>query len=144
MKMKTTWFLCLSALALTFVACTGDDRGADEQPGSIVGEWVFQKNEVYHNGKLTERFTAVEEVDRMIAVFREDGTYRYYDYPPEGFYEGAYTYDERTGTLTMRSGEVDSTDSPESCRAEITSRRMVWTYPADEAGWMLVEYYLRR
>ena len=43
---------CLSAVLLTFAACSDDEKGTDEQPGPIIGEWVFEKNEVYRNGKL--------------------------------------------------------------------------------------------
>ena len=40
---------CLSAVLLTFAACSDDEKGTDEQPGPIIGEWVFEKNEVYRN-----------------------------------------------------------------------------------------------
>lgn len=94
--MKKKWMFCLSAVLLTFAACSDDEKGTDEQPGPIIGEWVFEKNEVYRNGKLAESFTAVETADKMIAIFREDGTYRYYDYPPKEYYNGTYTYEEST------------------------------------------------
>ena len=68
--MKKKWMFCLSAVLLTFAACSDDEKGTDEQPGPIIGEWVFEKNEVYRNGKLAESFTAVETADKMIAIFR--------------------------------------------------------------------------
>ncbi len=37
---------------------------------------------------MIDSFTAVEDEDKMIAVFREDGTFRYYDFPPEEYYDG--------------------------------------------------------
>ena len=144
--MKKKWMFCLSAVLLTFAACSDDEKGTDEQPCPIIGEWVFEKNEVYRNGKLAESFTAVETADKMIAIFREDGTYRYYDYPPKEYYNGTYTYEESTKTLSMRSDDVDYSDGsdPQVCHAEVTTTRMTWTYPADEDGYVTVEYYVRR
>lgn len=76
----------------------------------------------------------------MIAIFREDGTYRYYDYPPKEYYNGTYTYEESTKTLSMRSDDVDYSDGsdPQVCHAEVTTTRMTWTYPADEDGYVTV------
>ena len=69
---------------------------------------------------------------KTIAIFREDGTYRYYDYPPKEYYNGTYTYEESTKTLSMRSDDVDYSDGsdPQVCHAEVTTTRMTWTYPA--------------
>ena len=44
--MKKKWMFCLSAVLLTFAACSDDEKGTDEQPGPIIGEWLFEKNEV--------------------------------------------------------------------------------------------------
>ena len=71
---------------------------------------------------------------------------RYYDYPPKEYYNGTYTYEESTKTLSMRSDDVDYSDGsdPQVCHAEVTTTRMTWTYPADEDGYVTVEYYVRR
>ena len=46
----------------------------------------------------------------------------------------------------MRSDDVDYSDGsdPQVCHAEVTTTRMTWTYPADEDGYVTVEYYVRR
>lgn len=54
--------------------------------------------------KMIDSFTAVEDEDKMIAVFREDGTFRYYDFPPEEYYDGTYSYDEASGVLVTDDG----------------------------------------
>ena len=64
---------------------------------------------------MIDSFTAVEDEDKMIAVFREDGTFRYYDFPPEEYYDGTYSYDEASGVLVTDDGI-----EKQSCRAEIT------------------------
>lgn len=81
--MKKLFFASLWALACLAAACSDEKDEPNDESGSIVGEWVFQRNEYYRNGKLVDSFTAVEEEDKAIAIFREDGTYRYYDFPPE-------------------------------------------------------------
>ena len=53
--------------------------------------------------------------DKAIAIFREDGTYRYYDFPPEEYYDGTYSYDEMSGVLTTDDGVNEQT-----CLTEIT------------------------
>ena len=106
--------------------------------GSIVGEWVFQRNEYYRKGKLVDSFTAVEEEDKAIAIFREDGTYRYYDFPPEEYYDGTYSYDEMSGVLTTDDGVNEQT-----CLTEITVSTMKWIYDEGD-GEVLVEYYSRK
>ena len=98
--MKKLFFASLWALACLVVACSDEKDEPNDESGSIVGEWVFQRNEYYRNGKLVDSFTAVEEEDKAIAIFREDGTYRYYDFPPEEYYDGTYSYDEMSGVLT--------------------------------------------
>ena len=37
-KMKKKWMFCLSAVLLTFAACSDYEKGTDEQPGPIIGE----------------------------------------------------------------------------------------------------------
>ena len=74
--MKKLFFASLWALACLVVACSDEKDEPNDESGSIVGEWVFQRNEYYRNGKLVDSFTAVEEEDKAIAIFREDGTYR--------------------------------------------------------------------
>ena len=76
--MKKLFFASLWALACLVVACSDEKDEPNDESGSIVGEWVFQRNEYYRKGKLVDSFTAVEEEDKAIAIFREDGTYRYY------------------------------------------------------------------
>ena len=102
--MKKLFFASLWALACLVVACSDEKDEPNDESGSIVGEWVFQRNEYYRNGKLVDSFTAVEEEDKAIAIFREDGTYRYYDFPPEEYYDGTYSYDEMSGVLTTDDG----------------------------------------
>ena len=97
--MKNCFFASLWALACLTAACSDEKDKPNDESGSIVGEWVFQRNEYYRNGKLIDSFTAVEEEDKPIAIFREDGTYRYYDFPPEEYYDGTYSYDEASGVL---------------------------------------------
>lgn len=60
-------------------------------------------------GKLVDSFTAVEEEDKAIAIFREDGTYRIIDFPPEEYYDGTYSYDEMSGVLTTADGVNEQT-----------------------------------
>lgn len=131
-------------LSLAFAACTDQKSEPDAEPGSIIGEWVLQRSETYLDGELFESFTPVVTADKMIAVFREDGSYRYYDYPPEEYYEGTYTYDAATQSLSMHTDEADYGSDPSVCKAEISAAKMKWTYPADEDGYATVEYYLRR
>ena len=86
--MKKLFFASLWVLACLTAACSDEKDEPNGESGSVVGEWVFQKNEYYRNGKMIDSFTAVEDEDKMIAVFREDGTFRYYDFPPEEYYDG--------------------------------------------------------
>lgn len=60
---------------------------------------------------MIDSFTAVEDEDKMIAVFREDGTFRYYDFPPEEYYDGTYSYDEASGVLVTDDG-IEKTELP--------------------------------
>lgn len=136
--MKKLFFVSLWVLACLTAACSDEKDEPNDESGSIVGEWVFQKNEYYRNGKMIDSFTAVEDEDKMIAVFREDGTFRYYDFPPEEYYDGTYSYDEASGVLVTDDGI-----EKQSCRAEITVLEMKWIY--DEGNdEMLVEYYTRK
>ena len=120
------------------VGCSDEKDEPNDESGSIVGEWVFQRNEYYRNGKLVDSFTAVEEEDKAIAIFREDGTYRYYDFPPEEYYDGTYSYDEMSGVLTTDDGVNEQT-----CLTEITVSTMKWIYDEGD-GEVLVEYYSRK
>ena len=92
--MKKLFFASLWALACLAAACSDEKDEPNGESGSVVGEWVFQKNEYYRNGKMIDSFTAVEDEDKMIAVFREDWPFRYYYFPPEEYYDGTYSYDE--------------------------------------------------
>ena len=136
--MKKLFFASLWVLACLVVACSDEKDEPNDESGSIVGEWVFQRNEYYRNGKLVDSFTAVEEEDKAIAIFREDGTYRYYDFPPEEYYDGTYSYDEMSGVLTTDDGVNEQT-----CLTEITVSTMKWIYD-DGDGEVLVEYYSRK
>ena len=136
--MKKLFFASLWALACLAVACSDEKDEPNDESGSIVGEWVFQRNEYYRNGKLVDSFTAVEEKDKAIAIFREDGTYRYYDFPPEEDYDGTYSYDEMSGVLTTDDGVNEQT-----CLTEITVSTMKWIYDEGD-GEVLVEYYSRK
>ena len=136
--MKKLFFASLWALACLVVACSDEKDEPNDESGSIVGEWVFQRNEYYRNGKLVDSFTAVEEEDKAIAIFREDGTYRYYDFPPEEYYDGTYSYDEMSGVLTTDDGVNEQT-----CPTEITVSTMKWIYDEGD-GEVLVEYYSRK
>lgn len=136
--MKKLFFASLWALTCLVVACSDEKDEPNDESGSIVGEWVFQRNEYYRNGKLVDSFTAVEEEDKVIAIFREDGTYRYYDFPPEEYYDGTYSYDEMSGVLTTDDGVNEQT-----CLTEITVSTMKWIYD-DGDGEVLVEYYSRK
>ena len=136
--MKKLFFASLWVLACLTAACSDEKDEPNGESGSVVGEWVFQKNEYYRNGKMIDSFTAVEDEDKMIAVFREDGTFRYYDFPPEEYYDGTYSYAEASGVLVTDDGI-----EKQSCRAEITVSEMKWIY--DEGNdEMLVEYYTRK
>ena len=86
--MKKLFFASLWVLACLTAACSDEKDEPNGESGSVVGEWVFQKNEYYRNGKMIDSFTAVEDEDKMIAVFREDGTFRYYDFTPEEYNDG--------------------------------------------------------
>ena len=110
--MKKLFFASLWVLACLTAACSDEKDEPNGESGSVVGEWVFQKNEYYRNGKMIDSFTAVEDEDKMIAVFREDGTFRYYDFPPEEYYDGTYSYDEASGVLVTDDGI-----EKQSCRA---------------------------
>ncbi len=136
--MKKLFFASLWALACLVVACSDEKDEPNDESGSIVGEWVFQRNEYYRNGKLVDSFTAVEEEDKTIAIFREDGTYRYYDFPPEEYYDGTYSYDEMSGVLTTDDGVNEQT-----CLTEIPVSTMKWIYDEGD-GEVLVEYYSRK
>lgn len=136
--MKKLFFASLWALACLVVACSDEKDEPNDESGSIVGEWVFQRNEYYRKGKLVDSFTAVEEEDKTIAIFREDGTYRYYDFPPEEYYDGTYSYDEMSGVLTTDDGVNEQT-----CLTEITVSTMKWIYDEGD-GEVLVEYYSRK
>lgn len=136
--MKKLFFASLWVLACLVVACSDEKDEPNDESGSIVGEWVFQRNEYYRNGKLVDSFTAVEEEDKTIAIFREDGTYRYYDFPPEEYYDGTYSYDEMSGVLTTDDGVNEQT-----CLTEITVSTMKWIYDEGD-GEVLVEYYSRK
>ena len=136
--MKKLFFASLWALTCLVVACSDEKDEPNDESGSIVGEWVFQRNEYYRNGKLVDSFTAVEEEDKAIVIFREDGTYRYYDFPPEEYYDGTYSYDEMSGVLTTDDGVNEQT-----CLTEITVSTMKWIYD-DGDGEVLVEYYSRK
>ena len=132
--MKKLFFASLWALACLAAACSDEKDGPNDGSGSIVGEWVFQRNEYYRNGKLVDSFTAVEEEDKAIAIFREDGTYRYYDFQHEEYYDGTYSYDEMSGVLTTDDGVIVQT-----CLTEITGSTMKWIYDEGD-GEVLVEY----
>ena len=136
--MKKLFFASLWVLDCLTAACSDEKDEPNGESGSVVGEWVFQKNEYYRNGKMIDSFTAVEDEDKMIAVFREDGTFRYYDFPPEEYYDGTYSYDEASGVLVTDDGI-----EKQSCRAEITVSEMKWIYD-DGNDEMLVEYYTRK
>ena len=71
----------------------------------------------------------MEEEDKTIAIFREDGTYRYYDFPPEEYYDGTYSYDEMSGVLTTDDGVNEQT-----CLTEITVSTMKWIYDEGDAA----------
>ncbi len=136
--MKKLFFASLWVLACLVVACSDEKDEPNDEPGSIIGEWVFQKNEYYRNGKLIDSFTAVEDEDKMIAIFREDGTFRYYDYPPKEYYDGSYSYDETSGMLTTNDGVNKKT-----CQTKITVSTMKWIY--DEGNnEEFIEYYTRK
>ena len=64
--MKKLFFASLWVLACLAVACSDEKDEPNDEPGSIIGEWVFQKNEYYRNGKLIDSFTAVEDEDITI------------------------------------------------------------------------------
>ena len=136
--MKKLFFASLWVLACLTAACSDEKDEPNGESGSVVGEWVFQKNEYYRNGKMIDSFTAVEDEDKMIAVFREDGTFRYYDFPPEEYYDGTYSYDEMSGVLTTDDGVNEQT-----CLTEITVSTMKWIYD-EGVGEVLVEYYSRK
>ena len=125
--MKKLFFASLWALACLAAACSDEKDEPNDESGSIVGEWVFQRNEYYRNGKLVDSFTAGEE-----------GTYRYYDFPPEEYYDGTYSYDEMSGVLTTDDGVNEQT-----CLTEITVSTMKWIYDEGD-GEVLVEYYSRK
>ena len=67
--MKKLFFASLWALSCLAAACSDEKDEPNDESGSIVGEWVFQRNEYYRNGKLVDSFTAVEEEDKAIAIF---------------------------------------------------------------------------
>lgn len=54
--MKKLFFASLWVLACLAVACSDEKDEPNDEPGSIIGEWVFQKNEYYRNGKLIDSF----------------------------------------------------------------------------------------
>ena len=66
--MKKLFFASLWVLACLTAACSDEKDEPNGESGSVVGEWVFQKNEYYRNGKMIDSFTAVEDEDKMIAV----------------------------------------------------------------------------
>ena len=115
--MKKLFFASLWALACLAAACSDEKDEPNDESGSIVGEWVFQRNEYYRNGKLVDSFTAVEEEDNALAIFREDGM---------------------SGVLTTDDGVNEQT-----CLTEITVSTMKWIYDEGD-GEVLVEYYSRK
>jgi len=137
-------------VALTSLLLFGcsDSENDDVQwgPGSIIGEWVLQKVELYNpQGALKDSFECTDPADRYIAIFNEDGTFRYYDYPPEEYYEGTYTYDERTLQLEMFSPELPPADSQYTfATVDFSGSTMRWTSETDEAGYYEVAYYMRK
>ena len=70
--MKKLFFASLWVLACLVVACSDEKDEPNNEPGSIIGEWVFQKNEYYRNGKLIDSFTAVEDEDDRYFPVRRD------------------------------------------------------------------------
>lgn len=49
--MKKLFFASLWVLACLTAACSDEKDEPNGESGSVVGEWVFQKNEYYRNGK---------------------------------------------------------------------------------------------
>ena len=66
-----------------------------------MGEWVFERNEIFEDGVLVETNRATDPADKCVAIFNANGTFRYYDFPPEEYYDGTYTFDEQSGRLLM-------------------------------------------
>ena len=56
--MKKLFFASLWVLACLTAACSDEKDEPNGESGSVVGEWVFQKNEYYRNGKMIDSFTA--------------------------------------------------------------------------------------
>ena len=63
--MKKLFFASLWVLACLTAACSDEKDEPNGESGSVVGEWVFQKNEYYRNGKMIDSFTAVEDEDKI-------------------------------------------------------------------------------
>lgn len=137
--MKKNLFFGLTAVALSlFVACSSDESNESDnrtwESGSIVGEWVFEHNEVFEAGVLVETNWATDPADKCVAIFNADGTFRYYDFPPESYYDGIYTFDEQSGRMIMDGDGITVAFSGDTMR---------WTYDEEE-GYLTVEYYVKK
>lgn len=56
--MKKLFFASLWVLACLTAACSDEKDEPNGESGSVVGEWVFQKNEYYRNGKMIDSIIA--------------------------------------------------------------------------------------
>lgn len=136
MKKFSFWAAAFLALSL-LTGCSKDDSNETDtkwKPGSILGEWVFRNNEIFEDGKLVEKNQANDPADKCVAIFNADGTFRYYDFPPEVYYDGTYTYDEASGRLIMDGDGITAAFADDTMR---------WTYDEEE-GCVVVEYYVRK
>lgn len=137
MRKHLFYVLAVFALSLS-VGCSSDESNESDnrtwESGSIVGEWVFEHNEVFEDGKLVEENWATDPADKCVAIFNADGTFRYYDFPPQQYYDGTYTFDEQSGRMIMAGDGITVAFSGDTMR---------WTYDEEE-GYLIVEYYVRK
>ena len=105
--------------------CSTDDDSDNRtwELGSIVGEWVFEHNEIFEDGVLVETNRATDPADKCVAIFNANGTLRYYDFPPEEYYDGTYTFDEQSGRLPWTAMVLRSHFPVIRCGGHTTKRR---------------------
>ncbi len=98
MKKKNLFALALMLMAaamLSFTACSKDDdddngNGEDPIPEGLVGNWISE-------GENVAPLLLAFDIVKIIAEFREDGTYRVESYDPDDVMSeliGVYTMEE--------------------------------------------------
>ena len=119
-------------------ACSDEKDEPNDESGSIVGEWVFQRTSITGTGNWSTVSRPWKKEDKAIAIFRKTEPIVITISRPRRYYDGTYSYDEMSGVLTTDDGVNEQT-----CLTEITVSTMKWIYDEGD-GEVLVEYYSRK